>query len=205
MYVPAHAREERPSILYEAIEKIRFGSLVTCDGGRLSISHVPMMADAQAGIIRGHLARANPQWRVAAGSQAVASFVGPHFYVSPNDYASTAQTGKNVPTWNYIAVQARGTVTFFDDRDRLLQLVCELTDRAETDRDVPWHVNDAPAEFIELELRGIIGFELRVGEIVGAWKLSRNHHQADRESVAHVLDESDDPALRDLAARVRAE
>ena len=205
MYVPAHAREERPSILYEAIEQIRFGSLVTCDDGRLSISHVPMMADAQNGIIRGHLARANPQQRAAAGAQAVASFVGPHFYVSPSDYASTAQTGKNVPTWNYIAVQARGAVTFFEDRERLMQLVTELTARQEALREARWHVGDAPAEFIENQLQGITGFELRVDAIVGAWKLGRNRNQADRESVATMLDRSVDPALRDLAGRVRAE
>lgn len=205
MYVPKHAREERPQMLYEAIERIRFGSLATYHGGRLHITHLPMMTDAARGRIIGHVAKANPQWRDAGNPQAIASFVGPHFYVSPNDYAAKDTTGEVVPTWNYIIVEARGAVTFFDEPERLRAVVGELTDRQESAQVHPWRIDDAPPEYIQSELYGIVGFEMAVESLVGAWKLSRNHDQADRDRVAAMMERSDDPAVRALADTLRRE
>lgn len=201
MYVPPHARESRVDVLHAAIDGIAFGTLATVADGRPTLTHLPMLrvAGGPLGTIVGHVSRANPQWRLATGTLAVAAFVGPSFYVSPNVYATKAQGGRVVPTWNYIAVEAAGPIEFFDERSRLLALVRSLTDRHEATQTAPWHVDDAPDDYIAGQLAGIVGFELRVETLVGAWKLSRNKSDADRAGVAAVMRANDDPALRALA------
>ena len=205
MYVPPHAREDRLEVLREAVERIGFGTLATVSAARPVLTHLPMMfAPGEAlGTIVGHISRANPQWHDAGGTQAVAAFVGPSFYVSPNSYATKAESGKVVPTWNYIAVEARGTIEFYDDRERLLALVETLTNRHEARQPRPWSVADAPADYIEGQLRGIVGFELRIAELAGAWKLSRNKNAADRAGVADAMEGCLEPAVRELAGVVR--
>ncbi|GAC1416744.1 MAG: FMN-binding negative transcriptional regulator [Candidatus Velthaea sp.] len=205
MYVPPHAREDRPDVLREAIEHIGFGTLATVSAAQPMLTHLPMMfaPGGTRGTIVGHISRANPQWHDANGTQAVAAFIGPSFYVSPNSYATKTETGKVVPTWNYIAVEARGAIEFFDARERLLRLVEMLTNRHEAQEPRPWSVLDAPADYIEGQLRGIVGFEIRVSELAGAWKLSRNKSAADRSGVAEAMERSGLPGVRELADEVR--
>lgn len=207
MYVPSHAREDRVGVLRDAIEHIGFGTLVTVSGTHAVLTHLPMMLvdGGPRGVILGHVARANRQWHGASGTQGVAAFLGPSFYVSPNYYATKVRTGKVVPTWNYIAVEARGTLEFFDERERLLRLVETLTNRHEARQPKPWAVDDAPAGFIDSQLRGIVVFELQVDELVGAWKLNRNKSTADRAGVADAMAHSPTPAIRQLADAVRRE
>lgn len=204
MYVPAHAREDRHDVLVEAITAIRFGALVTIDDGRPMLSHIPMLIEARdsGDVIIGHVAKANPQWTVGR-SPAVASFVGPHFYVSPTVYETKNLTGKVVPTWNYIIVEAQGDVEFFDDSKRLLGIVTRLTDAMEESRADRWRVSDAPGDYIENQVRGIAGFELRVASLIGSWKLSRNRSDADRAGVAELANSDDNPAVRALAPKIR--
>ena len=188
------------------MREIAFGTLVTVRDGRAELTRLPMTTvahDDVLPVVVGHVSRANDQWKAAPGSEAVASFVGPSFYVSPNAYATKALTQKVVPTWNYIAVEARGPIEFFDDRERLLQLVTTLTNRHESTRTNPWSVDDAPASYVDAQLRGIVGFELRIDSIVGAWKLNLNKSEADRSGVASEMERSDDPAVRALAPAVR--
>ena len=206
MYVPPHAREERPDVLSQAINEIGFGTLVTVSKGRAVLTHLPMLFVAGDGLgtIVGHVSRANEQWKVAAASPAVAAFVGPQFYVSPSAYATKQLTGKVVPTWNYIAVEARGAVTFFDEPQRLRALVEHLTMHHEAPREEPWAVGDAPADFIDGQLRGIVGFELRVTATIGAWKLNRNRTDADRNGVADYMERCGDPSVANFAPMVRS-
>ncbi|GAC1411151.1 MAG: FMN-binding negative transcriptional regulator [Candidatus Velthaea sp.] len=205
MYVPPHARENRIDVLREAIENIGFGTLVTIGGTEPVLTHLPMLyaPGGPLGRIVGHISRANTQWQGANGTQGVAAFVGPSFYVSPNSYATKALTGKVVPTWNYIAVEARGPIEFYDERERLLQLVETLTNRHEALQAEPWSVRDAPDDYIDGQLRGIVGFELAIGELAGAWKLSRNKDAADRSTLAQSMEYSSMPAVRALAELVR--
>ena len=206
MYVPPHAREDRMDVLSAAINEIGFGTLVTVFEGRAVLTHLPMLivADGARGTILGHVSRANDQWKLAPEAQAVAAFVGPQFYVSPSAYATKQLTGKVVPTWNYIAVEARGRITFFDDPQRLHALVSQLTDHHETPRAAAaWQVTDAPSEYIDGQLRGIVGFELVIDEMIGAWKLNRNRTDADRSSVADYMERSGDPTIAHLATLVR--
>jgi transcriptional regulator len=210
MYAPPYAREDRPAVLHEAIANIGFGTLVTLNDGALLATHLPMMVDPAAGpngALLGHIARNNPQWKsVDAATAAIATFVGPNFYVTPTWYATKAATGKVVPTWNYIAVEARGTVEFFEDRDRLLELVDRLTRRHESPRERPWSVDDAPASYIEAMLAAIVGFTLPIRSLEGAWKLGQQKTAADRHGVATgIAAETSDPALHALLPLLRPE
>jgi transcriptional regulator len=177
MYVPAHFREDRPDVLHDAVRRIGFATLVTQG---LEANHLPMLLEG--GVLRGHVARANPVWK-QGGGEALAIFLGPHAYVSPNWYPSKAETGKAVPTWNYLTVQARGTIQWIQDTDWLRNHVSALSDRHEAGRAAPWAVSDAPANYVEALLRAIVGFELTVTKLEGKWKLSQNRDAADRAGV----------------------
>jgi transcriptional regulator len=181
MYVPDHFRETRPDVLHEAIRSIGFATLVTHDAqGSLEANHVPMLSEGN--MLRGHVARANPVWKAGEG-EALAIFLGPHAYVSPNWYPSKAETGKAVPTWNYIAVHAKGRIRWNQDADWLRANVTQLSDTHEAARAVPWKIGDAPESYVETMLRGIVGFELTVTQLDGKYKLTQNRDAADREAV----------------------
>jgi len=158
-------------------------------------SHVPMLIDPEPtpyGTLRGHVARANSQWRnaekkPAVGVQALVMFLGPNAYITPSWYATKKQTGKVVPTWNYTAVHAHGAVTFFEDRDRLLDIVTRLTKRHEGQRAAPWAVTDAPADYIATMLKAIVGFEMPIARLEGKWKLGQNRSAEDIAGVREGL------------------
>jgi transcriptional regulator len=190
MYTPRAFKEERPEILRAAIERINLATLVTI-GDRLQASQVPMLLDTEEDrslTLIGHLARANDQWKHSDG-RALAVFLGPHHYISPSWYPSKAETGMVVPTWNYIAVHAHGEIAFFDDETRLHALLNRLTTKHESGRKAPWHITDAPADYIARQMRAIVGFSLRVTSLEGQWKLSQNKDQADYGGVMRGLED----------------
>jgi transcriptional regulator len=165
MYVPTQFKEEDLRVLHEAIGQSELATLVTFGAEGMEASHVPMLVDAEPapfGTLHGHIARSNPQWQRATEEiHALAIFLGPDAYISPAWYATKQETGKVVPTWNYVAIHAYGPVRFFDDADRLLALVTRLTERHEGRRATPWAVTDAPEDYIRRQLKAIIGFEIR--------------------------------------------
>jgi transcriptional regulator len=181
MYVPDHFREDRPNVLQDAIRRIGFATLVTQD---LEANHLPMLL--QDGVLRGHVARTNPVWKAGAG-EALAIFLGPHAYVSPSWYPSKAETGKAVPTWNYITVHARGAINWIQDGDWLRAHVTALSATHEAGRENPWAIGDAPASYVDGLLRAIVGFELTIKSLEGKWKLSQNRDAADRAGVRDGL------------------
>jgi len=191
MYLPTQFTEARVPVLHEAIRQARLGTLVTLVEAGLEASHVPMLIDpepAPYGTLSGHVSRGNPQWRrPATGVQALAMFLGPNAYISPAWYATKRQTGKVVPTWNYVAIHAYGEVQFFDDAERLLRIVTRLTQTYETGRPEPWAVSDAPPEFIRAQLKGIVGFELPIVRLEGKWKMSQNRSAEDRAGAIEGL------------------
>ena len=181
MYIPDHFREDRPEVLHDAMRGIGFATLVTTG---LEANHLPMLfAD---GVLRGHVARANPVWKAGDG-EALAIFLGPHGYVSPNWYPSKALTGKAVPTWNYITVHARGVIRWIQDADWLRGHVTALSDTHEAERPGPWKVGDAPASYIDSLLRAIVGFELTIEMLEGKYKLSQNRDAADQGGVREAF------------------
>ena len=200
MYLPPTFKEDRVERLHGFIRASRLATLVTQTPAGLIASHVPMLLDVSPtpyGTLIGHVARPNPQARGALGD-ALAIFQGPDAYITPSWYATKRATGKVVPTWNYVAVHAYGTVEFFDDPARLLDVVTRLTDRYEGQRNAPWAVSDAPEEFIQGMLKGIVGFAIPVSRLEGKWKMSQNRPVEDRVGVVAGLSEEGEDAVAAL-------
>ena len=205
MYLPSQFREDRVPVLHDAIDAAGLATLVTVEANALDASHVPMLLDRSAGALGtliGHLARPNPQWRAATPDlPALAIFLGPDAYVTPSWYETKQQTGKVVPTWNYVAVHAHGRVRFFDDEERLLALVTKLTEAHEAPWPHPWAVSDAPLDYIRSHLKGIIGFELQIAKLEGKWKMSQNRPAEDRKGVVEGLRREGDAVVAALVER----
>ena len=207
MYLPQNFRQDDLATLHEAIRRTAFGTLVTQGSAGMEASHVPMLIDAKAGphgTLKGHIARANPQWQqAAAGADALAIFLGPQTYISPAWYVTKQETGKVVPTWNYVAIHAYGKPRFIEDAEWLRALVTELTETHERPRADPWAVTDAPADFVDGMLRAIVGFELRIERLEGKWKMSQNRPPKDRARVLEGLAQKDGEVHAAVAEQIR--
>ncbi|TRZ64133.1 MAG: FMN-binding negative transcriptional regulator [Rhodocyclaceae bacterium] len=213
MYLPAHFQETRGEVLAALMRTHPFATLVTTTADAacgFSANHLPLEYDplpAPFGTLRGHVARANPLWREAAGAaganQALAIFQGPHAYISPAWYPSKLEAGKAVPTWNYAVVHAHGRLKFFEDRQQLRDLVAMLTDRHEAGRPHPWRVSDAPEDYLEQMLKAIVGFEMPVTRLVGKWKVSQNRATADRAGVIAGLNSERGIHATDMANLIK--
>ena len=194
MYVPPAFREDDPLILHELMRAARLSNLVTATADGPIATPLPLLlaeAEGERGVLYGHVAKANIQWRTPVIGEALAIFMGPDAYVTPSWYAAKAEHGKVVPTWNYAAVHAYGTVEFFEDEQRLLEVVTRLTRLHEGTRTTPWQVSDAPEAFIKSQLRGIVGLRLPISRLEGKRKMSQNRSVADRAGVAQGLAESE--------------
>jgi transcriptional regulator len=205
MYVPPHFKEDRLDVLHDAIREAGLATLVTLGSAGLVASHVPMLLEpdkGRYGMLVGHVSRANPQWRDVADAEALAIFLGPDAYVTPSWYATKHESGKVVPTWNYVAIHAYGRPQFFDDPERLLAIVSKLTDRHEAGRASPWAVSDAPGDFVRGLLTGIVGFELPIARLEGKWKMSQNRSAADRAGVVAGLEAQDNREAAEVAGIV---
>jgi transcriptional regulator len=192
LYVPEHFRETRIEVLRALVERYSLGTLVAVTSEGITANHIPMQwlaaPDDGPGLLRGHVARANPLWRLLPdGSPALAVFIGPDHYVSPGWYPSKHEHGKAVPTWNYATVHVHGHIRFIDDASWLRQLVESLTDEHERASARRWRITDAPADYIAGMVRAIVGFEIRVTAIEGKFKASQNRSAADRAGVAEAL------------------
>jgi transcriptional regulator len=192
MYLPKHFEESRPEVLHALVRQHPLALLITMGSGGLLANPVPFMlepaADGGLPTLRAHVARANPLWRESrADVEALVVFQGPQAYVSPSFYPVKAETGKVVPTWNYVVVQARGPLRVVDDAPWLHALVTRLTDRHESPRATPWAVSDAPDDYIATMLRAIVGIEIPLTALTGKWKVHQNHPQASRDGVVRGL------------------
>jgi len=187
MYTPAAFLETRIEVMEAAMTVHPLAAVVTMASNRIEASHIPLLyarSENGFGVLRGHMARANPQWKeYLPGAEALAIFNGPQHYVSPGWYPSAKEHGKVVPTWNYVVVHARGTLLIHENREWLLENVRMLTDRHEAGMERPWGVDDAPADYIENLTRAIVGIEMIVSSLEGKWKVSQNRSDADRLGV----------------------
>ncbi|HXE67229.1 MAG TPA: FMN-binding negative transcriptional regulator [Rhodanobacteraceae bacterium] len=199
-------REDRVEVLHAALRELYFGLLVTHPESGFATSYLPWELDAGRGphgTLVGHLARYNPQWKVPAeGADALVVFHGPHAYVSPSWYPGKRDDPRQVPTWDYLAVEARGKLVTFDDEARLHDLLVKLTDRNEAGRERRWYVSDAPDDYVRREMRHIIGIELRIESLVGRYKLSQNRNAADQEGARAGLAAAPTERERDVAAAI---
>ncbi len=191
MYLPQSFVEDRPEILAALIARHPLGLLLTIDDGEIKASHLPFLlqpATATAPArLRGHLARANPHGRSLDGAQGLLCFQGPDSYVSPSYYPSKQRDPRQVPTWNYAVVHARGPVRTFDDAASVLAIVTELSAHFERAQPRPWSVADAPADYVDKLLQAIIGVELTITSLQGKWKMSQNRLAEDAAGVAAAL------------------
>lgn len=205
MYNPAAFREDRPEILHSLIRQARLALLVSNGvGGVPDITHLPLTLDVERGELIGHLARANPHAAaLREAGRAIAVFRGAEAYVSPNWYPSKAENHRVVPTWNYEAVHAEGPIEIIEDAARLHAIVSRLTEEKEASQPQPWAVADAPEAFIAGQLKGIVGFVLRIERLTGKRKLSQNRAAPDRDGAVAGLAASEDPRDRDTAAAMQ--
>ena len=178
-------------------------ALITSDESGIVANHVPvetLASPAPYGLLRGHIARANPLWRRhGAASEVLAIFQGPQVYISPSLYPTKQETGKVVPTWDYAVVHARGTLRFIEDPEWLHAFLTRFTDAHEESRAAPWKVGDAPTEYLEQMLRAIVGFELTVLSLTGKWKVSQNRNAADQRGVVAGLSGAADADSHEIA------
>ena len=203
MYRPKHFEESRIDVMHALAREHPLATLVTLGATGLNANHIPLEVEPEPtplGTLRGHVARANPVWQdLAAGVEALAIFQGPSIYVSPAWYPSKRETGKVVPTYNYAVVHAYGPVHIVEDAAWLRSLVERLTNRFEAGRAEPWQVSDAPAGFIDTQLRAIVGIEIPISRLHGKWKLSQNRSAMDHAGVVAALSASADPAATAVA------
>jgi transcriptional regulator len=188
LYIPPHFREDRLDVLHALVREHGFATLVTTGAAGLMATHLPMVLDGGAGplgTLRGHVSIANPQWRDTG--EALAIFQGPASYITPSWYATKQETGRVVPTYNYLAVHAYGSLRTFRDSHSLDRHVRELTAKHEAEFEEAWEVDDAPHAYIEGLLKGIVGLELEITRLEGKWKTSQNRPAADRAGVARGL------------------
>jgi transcriptional regulator len=208
MYLPTHFGETRPEALQQLLRTHPLGLLTTLGPHGLEANALPFLLDpepAPLGTLVGHVARANPVWReTRTDVEALVVFQGPQAYVSPGWYPSKAETGKVVPTWNYVMVQARGRLRVIDDVHAARALVTRLTERHEAAQARPWGVSDAPADYIDAMLRAIICIEIPLSSLIGKYKLSQNRPAADREGVVQALRDSGDAAQQQTAQWMEA-
>jgi transcriptional regulator len=207
-YIPDHYRENDLEALHGLMRAYPFATVITAATGDLAISHLPLHFDATLGargVLRGHVARANPHWRdLAEGKPSVVIFNGPHAYVTPQWYPSKAQHGRVVPTWNYAVVHAHGTLRAVTERDWLLANVTELSAAHEAGFAHRWAVTDAPEDYIEKMLKAIVGLEFAIARLEGKWKLGQHRTEADRLGTINGLAARSQPASVAVADLMRA-
>jgi transcriptional regulator len=202
MYVPPKfALSERE--LAAGLSRAGFAHLVTHGASGFMVTPLPLLYRPSTHTIVGHVARGNPHWRYCDGDS-VAIFAGLHGYISPNFYATKAETGKVVPTWNYDVLAVHGRLTAHDDVDWVRTLVTELTEHHERDSAMPWQVSDAPEAFTAAQLRGIVGLELTIERVDGKSKMSQNQPERNRLGVIEGLRQSSDATVHALAERIAA-
>ena len=201
MYQPPHFREDRIEVQHDLIRTHPLGLLITSGPSGLLANLVPFLvyADAsQHGTLRAHVARGNPHWKeLAAVEQCLVVFQGPQQYVSPSWYPTKQETGKVVPTWNYVTVHAWGRPRVIEDADWLRRQLDDLTLLKEGALPVPWKVDDAPPQYVVAQIKGIVGIEIVIERIEGKWKVSQNRPAKDRAGVVAGLraDSSDAMAM----------
>ncbi|AWM76688.1 FMN-binding negative transcriptional regulator [Phenylobacterium parvum] len=196
MYLPEVFEETRPEVLWDLVARHPLGLLVTAGPEGPMASPLPFLVAEAEGRLRltCHLARPNPHLEALAGTpDCLVVFQGAEAYVTPSWYPSKAETERVTPTWNYEMVQVRGVPTLRPERDWLAAHVAALTAAQESRRPAPWAPSDAPADYIESMLRGIVGLEIEITEIRGKWKMSQNRLAQDADGAARGLADPEDP------------
>ena len=205
MYIPKQFEETDVEVLHELIRIKPLATLVTLNAGGIEANHIPLILSAETkpyGTLSGHVARSNPLWQDhPADADVLVIFHGSESYITPSWYASKAESGKVVPTWNYVSVQARGRLRVIHEPDWMLSQLQSLTAHNEAGFEHPWAVADAPHEFTRKLLDVIVGIEIEITELKGKWKVSQNRSDQDRASVVGGLTSTGQPEMAALVKR----
>lgn len=204
MYTPHQFALEDPGQVADLVRTVGAADLVSVgpDGTPLA-TRLPVLWDQEVGVLHAHFARANEHWRhIADGARGLAVVTAAEAYISPSWYASKAEHGRVVPTWNYSQVHFAGTLTVYDDTDWVRAMVTRLTEQHEHGRRQAWSVSDAPERFMTGQLRAIVGVELRIDRVEAKAKLSQNRSDADRTGVVIGLRTETSARAREVAEAV---
>ena len=205
MYIPAHFAADEATV-GELLRNHGAADLVTLTAEGLAATLLPFVYLPEAGehgALHGHVARNNTQWKLPAVGEALVIVRGPDAYISPSWYASKAEHGRVVPTWNYLTAHVYGRLIVHDDPDWTEDLVRRLTAKHEGGREHPWSLDDAPRAYIEGQLRAIVGLELLISRVEAKAKLSQNRPAADVDGVISGLRERGDMRSADAVERAR--
>jgi transcriptional regulator len=188
-YRPPSFRFDDEHRLLELIHRFPLATLVTASGGQIYATHLPLMAvrTGEGLVLQGHIARANDHWRQAPDSAAAFFRIADH-YVSPTWYPSKESDPRVVPTWDYVAVEARGALQFIHDVAWLDDMADRLTDANEARVGGTWHMDDAPRPYLESQMKAIVGVEMAVHALTGTFKLHQNHPRANIDEVTESLE-----------------
>jgi transcriptional regulator len=208
MYQPKHFEESRPEVLQALVADHPLCTLVTLSDEGLVADQIPLLlrrAEGPMGTLVGHVARANPLWRVTRlETPVLAIFQGPQHYISPSWYPTKQEHGKVVPTWNYVVVQARGVLRIHDDATWVRQQATQLTDQQERPSAKPWAVADAPSDYTDSMVKAVVGISIEVSLWSGKWKVSQNQPAVNRAGVVDALAGLQSAQAQAMAALVAA-
>lgn len=198
MYIAAAFKETRREVLFELIEQYPLGTLITQGKGELDAMHLPLQVIHHEGEsrLRGHIARANPLWQqVEQGAEVLVVFQGGDAYISPNWYPSKHETHRQVPTWNYRVVHVRGQIIFHQDPEFIREILHSMTEQHEAPQIKPWKMTDSSEEFINGKLKGVVGIEIAIKQIIGSFKLGQNKKTEDLQGAGENVIKSGHEAL----------
>jgi len=195
MHIPSKFKQKNDSQLKNIIKEYSFATLVTYSQSGIDATHLPVILRDIEGkdVIQAHIAKANKLWQsVKSGSKVLLIFNGPNCYISPNYYPTKKDSGKAVPTWNYVAVHVKGNISFIHDEQWLRNMIDNLTNMHESNQEIPWSISDAPDSYIKKMLSAIVGIEISIDSIDGQWKLSQNQPDINKLGVVQALKNSSD-------------
>ena len=202
MYTPRPFAVDE-ALARELLRDIVVGQLVTATESGPMATLLPWVVDLDRGVLLGHVARPNPQWNTPWLGEAMVIAEGVNGYVSPSWYASKAEHGRVVPTWNYVVLQVMGELVVHDDAQWVDDVVRRLTDRHEQYRPEPWSIDDAPQDYLAGQLRAIVGVEIHIGRIDASVKMSQNKSVDDVTGVANGFTADGNPGAADWVRRSR--
>jgi transcriptional regulator len=194
MYIPKHFKVEDEDMIYEFITKHSFATLFSQHNGSPYATHLPLILNRDEGVLSGHFARPNSQWKDIEKQEVLAIFHGPHSYISPSWY----ETNQAVPTWNYVSVHVYGTVELIQNDEELMMSLKEMVQIYEAPTS-SYKIDESNTEYVKGLKRGVVGFKLTINKIEGKWKLSQNHSEERQHLIIKNLEESSSDQTKQIA------
>ena len=201
MHIPQKFKQEEETQLKNVIREYPFATLITHSKSGIEVNHLPVILTKVNGkdVIQAHIAKVNKVWEsVENGTEVLIIFNGPNCYISPNYYPTKKESGKAVPTWNYVVVHVKGNISFIHDQQWVYNMINTLTNEHESNQATPWSITDAPETYINKMLPAIVGIEISIDSIEGQWKLSQNQPEINKFGVVKGLFEKGENKVSDL-------